>query len=79
MSDDLPATHPGSLSPRDIASHLYRVVRELPRAGLPAVGEVFQAWPWGETFAHLRGLGPVARNAEIADWLSAGLIEEVPA
>lgn len=80
MSDDIAesSAHPGPLSPlRDIDTHRYRVLADLPALGMQA-GDEFTAWAQGEVFASVsgRGLG-AAKNADIAAWLAAGLIEEV--
>lgn len=77
MSDELPtSSHPGTLSPRNIDTVHYRVIRDLPVPGFGPAGSIFSAWPQGETFACVSGigLGPV-KNSDIASWLEAGLIE----
>jgi hypothetical protein len=76
MSDDLPlSAHPGTISPRNVDTVHYRVLAKLPKDIAP-VGGRFSAWPQGEVFACVSGigLGPV-KNSDIADWLEAGLIE----
>ena len=75
MSDSI-GSLPGSLSPRNTDTVSYRILKELPKPEVGAVGALFTAWPQGEVFACVSGLGLGAvKNGEIADWLSAGLIE----
>ena len=75
---DIPATaHPGTLSPRNVDTVHYRVIRTLPKDIAP-VGGTFSAWAQGEVFACVSGigLGPV-KNSEIDEWEAAGLIERI--
>lgn len=79
MSDIPASTHPGTLSPRYIDTVTYRIKSPLC-AKVGPVGGTFSAWPQGEVFACVSGvgLGPV-KNSEIAGWLEDGLIErEIP-
>lgn len=77
MSDEAtsPAPNAGSLSPRNTDTVVYRVLKELPIAGIAPVGKVFSSWPQGEVFACVSGvgLGPV-RNSDVALWEESGLI-----
>ena len=78
MSDAVPASaHPGTLSPRNVDTVHYRVIRTLPKDIAP-VGGTFSAWAQGEVFACVSGigLGPV-RNSDIEEWREAGLIERL--
>jgi len=75
MSDEPSiSAHPGTLSPRIVDTLTYRVLKPLPKP-VAEVGGTFTAWAQGEVFASVSGLGlgPV-RNAEILEWLEAGLI-----
>ena len=78
MSDPIESAHPGTLSPRNTDTVHYRVIRDLPIPGFGPVGSTFTAWPQGETFACVSGigLGPV-KNSDIESWREAGLIERV--
>ncbi len=78
MAEDNASERVG-FSTRRVETVRYRVLQELPRPDLPAVGVVFEAWPWGESFASLKGYGPIAKNHEIADWEKAELIAREPA
>ncbi len=73
MSDGISA-HPGLLSPRNIDTLFYLVTKELPN-GIISVGTYFSAWPQGETFANVSGLGlgPV-KNSDIERWEEEGRI-----
>lgn len=76
MSDLPPTSHPGTISHRDVDTHRYRVLRELPNPKMPSIGAVFEAWPQGEVFAFVSGVGlGVCRNSDIAEWVAAGLVE----
>lgn len=76
MSDDVPASaHPGCLSPRDIDTRRYRVLKEIPLA--IAVGDTFSAWPQGEVFANVNGLLSVTRISDIEEWEAQKLVERV--
>lgn len=76
MSDEssLASATPGSLSPRNTDTVVYRVAKPLPREVYP-VGAVFSAWAQGEKWAHVSKLGlGIVTNGEIADWEKAGMI-----
>ena len=81
MSDELPlSAHPGTISPRNVDTVHYRVVTAVDKLPGVAVGQTFSAWPQGETFACVSGigLGPI-RNSDIAGWLEAGsIVREIP-
>ena len=75
MSDTPISTHPGTISPRNIDTRRYRVVKALPNPKMPAVGDVLETWPQGETFAFVTGVGlGVCRNADIAEWIESGAL-----
>lgn len=79
MSDDLPlSSHPGTLSPRNVDTVTYKVLQELPIAGIAPVGGRFTSWPQGMVFACVSGvgLGPVT-NGDILVWVESGIIERV--
>lgn len=79
MSDDLPlSSHPGTLSPRNVDTVTYKVLQELPIAGIAPVGGRFTSWPQGMVFACVSGvgLGPVT-NGDILSWMESGMIERV--
>ena len=42
-----------------------------------ASGDEFRAWPYGETFAHVQGRGPICKLGELRDWVADGTIERV--
>lgn len=68
-------THPGTLSPRNVDTVRYRVVKSLPNAKMPKVGELLETWPQGETYAFVIGVGLAAcRNSDIDEWVTAGLL-----
>lgn len=53
----------------------YTVVKPLPNAKMPKVGELLETWPQGETYAFVTGVGLAAcRNSDIAEWAAAGLL-----
>lgn len=77
MSDIPASPPPGSLSPRNIDTVLFRVVAELGQPGLP-VGAHFAWWPQGEVFGHVSGLGlGLVKNSQILEWETAGKIVRV--
>lgn len=64
--------YPGTISPRDIDTVSYRVVTA---CGPWQPGDTFSAWPQGEVWAHVNGIGMgVVKNSEIAEWLKAGKV-----
>lgn len=77
MSDEPTSAHPGTLSPRNIDTVTYKVLGDGTK--LPfAIGETFSAWPQGEVFACVSGIGlGVVKNGEIEEWVKAKLIERV--
>lgn len=71
------SAYPGTISPRNVDTVTYRVLRELPKPVAP-VGGTFSAWPQGEVFACVSGVGlGLVKNSEISEWEEAGLIERV--
>lgn len=74
------SAHPGTISPRDVDTRTYRVLKPLPKEveDIAPVGGTFSAWAQGEVFACVSrvGLGRV-RNSDIAAWVEAGIVERV--
>lgn len=68
------ADTPGLISPRDVATRIYRAVSA---CGPFNAGDKFEAWPYGETFAMISGKGPVCSNSDLAEWMKAGQIEQI--
>lgn len=65
----------GSISPRNIDTVVYRVVRPLPAQGMPGPGAELRVWPQGEVYASVNGcLRPITMG-EVGEWLAEGLIE----
>lgn len=70
---DINTSHPGTLSPRNVDTVRYTVVKPLPNAKMPKVGELLETWPQGEFYAFVTGVGLAAcRNSDIAEWVAAG-------
>lgn len=81
MSDSakVKADTPGLLSPRNVDTHRYKVVKpeELPELrGLNKLDE-FSCWPWGIHFCWVMNLGPIVTNNSIRDWEARGLIKRL--
>lgn len=75
MSDMPVSAHPGTLSPRNIDTKVYRVVLPLPGQGLPSPGAEMRVWAQGEVYINVNGgLRPIAMS-QIGEWLANGMIE----
>lgn len=62
----------------------YRLVMVATRAYLVAaacgpfaLGEKFEAWPYGEVLAMISTKGPVCHNADLTEWVKAGKLKQI--